>query len=366
MGEAVRQDAPAAPPADGSSTGARVDLDRPLLGQALLLMRRKSLIFSSLALVAYMIAFGFLIELMFRHNEYEARLLLFEDDELRRGLPFVVLWAGIVLAIQPDRSGMATALHALAKNGVVDTTPADGAFELFVARARRAHLLSRSRTPAYFAALAIAAGGLMMVFEAPLWLWFVLINLVGVVMVLIRQLYTTAVLLSLFQSFDVTPRPMHQDRCAGLAPIGHYAKNTSITTLLLWVYAFGMLFLVALCVCRYELVEFFLANILVQSLVLLPCLFVFLVWGVHDFMAEKKERALASMSMPIQLLLLDPATENDLASLDKLDKMSARYDLVKREYATWPFRVAGQKRLITLAGLAGPVATAVVRIKESL
>jgi len=170
-----------------------------------------------------------------------------------------------------------------------------------------------------------------------IWIPLVFINLYMMVWVIFRQIAVTIAFTYVFRVFRVEPRLLHPDQCNGLAPVGDYAiRSASIAIFFgFWIFMFTtypMLFGQPINLKIDTILLFAIYVIAVPSLLLPP------VMEAHKAMVEAKNDLLKDLAEQIRGLLMETNPERVLISKDLLLELERRYELVRKEYRTWPFR----------------------------
>jgi hypothetical protein len=182
-----------------------------------------------------------------------------------------------------------------------------------------------------------------------IWIPLVFVNLYMMIWVIIRQAIAVVGFTRLFRSFAVIPKPFHPDRCDGFACVGDYAMRSGLIAVLwgFWLsvmISFPVLFGQAMNL-KYDTVLLFVLYVAAVPALLIPP-----AWEAHLAMAREKRKALEDVAVYIRELLSEAGIQQDaklIASL--LEALEKKYQLIDREYHTWPFRVSALKRFSAAA-----------------
>lgn len=169
------------------------------------------------------------------------------------------------------------------------------------------------------------------------WIPLVFVNVYILSWIVIRQVFATVTYTRLFRAFEIKPKLFHPDGCNGLASIGDYAIRSALLAVFLgfWLFVFTtypMLFGQPINLKTDTILLLVAYIIAVPSLLLPP------VWEAHNAMVEFKNKTLEGLAVQIRTMLSETSTNKTLSSKDLLQELERRYELLSREYHTWPFR----------------------------
>ncbi|HZQ07315.1 MAG TPA: hypothetical protein VFD70_12115 [Anaerolineae bacterium] len=177
----------------------------------------------------------------------------------------------------------------------------------------------------------------------PLYFWLVWVPLVYatvymIAWIFIRQVAITLALNQVFRSFEIKPMLFHPDGVNGLGAIGDFAIRMGLLVVLLgfWV-ALGAIyptFFGQSVNIKFDIMFTFAVYICCVPLTLLPP-----VWGAHQAMLEVKTRLVRAVAEPIEALIADVNPEHILMNQQLLNELERRYQVIHKEFHTWPFRV---------------------------
>jgi hypothetical protein len=190
----------------------------------------------------------------------------------------------------------------------------------------------------------------------PLYFWILWVPLVLlmptyiVVWLIIRQAVAVRSFWELFTFFELTPKPFYPDGCNGVAAVGNYAMRTASAIIflgfwLLWMISFPRLFGAPLNLSYATVVAVTAYPLAIPALLIPP------VWGAHLAMTKAKARALETVATGIRPLLSETKTGRMAVSMTLVEQLERRYELMDREYRTWPFKVPCLGRFSVLAAI---------------
>lgn len=170
-----------------------------------------------------------------------------------------------------------------------------------------------------------------------LWIPLVFVNVYILCWIIIRQTVATIAYTHLFRTFQIRPKLLHPDGCNGFAPIGDYAIRSALIAVFLgfWLFVFTtypMLFGQPINFKIDTIMLFIVYIVAVPSLLLPPVL------GAHNAMVEDKNTVLEDLADQIRTLISESNVDRALTSKDLLIELQRRYEFVRKEYRTWPFR----------------------------
>lgn len=144
------------------------------------------------------------------------------------------------------------------------------------------------------------------------------------------------------EKFHVKPKLLHPDKCNGLAPVGDYAMISASIAIF---FGFWLFVIITYPMWFGESINTKIDTImlLIVYVIAVPSLLLPPVMEAHRVMVKTKNRLLEDLAEQIRLLLSETKAENIVASRDLLVELERRYELIRKEYRTWPFRPLGIK-----------------------
>jgi hypothetical protein len=199
-----------------------------------------------------------------------------------------------------------------------------------------------------------------------IWLPLQAINVYMMVWAIIRQVLAIITFTFLFRSFEIAPKLFHPDRCNGLASIGDYTMRMIWAVILLgcWI-----AFTIAIPLFWGEKAGFTVPNTvsLLIYILAVPALLISPVWQAHIAMSDARSKALEDIALRMQEAILSLAVDvdQDTQSMEQFDRLERRYNIIYREYRTWPFRPLAFTR-ISIAAFAPVLSTLVSYVIDKL
>jgi hypothetical protein len=279
--------------------------------------------------------------------------------------------------------GIIKTLEALSKNGVIKTAKGQSDLNKFVATEFVARWNNRHNF--YFAAaitlVALFAAAIPTTLSPsnplislnvnrtlmwwglnPYYFWLIwlpvhFLNFYMVIWMAVRQIHIVSGLSKIYSTYPVVPKPFHPDRCNGFAPVGNYSMKSTLIAIVIgfWlavVIVQPVFFNQPINIKGEVIALMFLYVVAVPALVILP------VWSTHQVMTRTKSETLEAVAIQIREILQSRQPDTQ-SQFEQIQGIQQRYELIDREYRTWPFRK------VTLGGfsvtaLIPPVVTTVI------
>jgi len=184
----------------------------------------------------------------------------------------------------------------------------------------------------------------------------IVINAYMLVWIVVRQAVAVKSFTDVFEEFKVSPKLFHHDGSNGFAAIGQYALGSGLFAVFFGFWIFVMTVFPALYGERIN-ADYITVLLSFFYIVAIPFLLIPPVLGAHAQMGKAKDRALEDVAIQIRVLLSEPYDQTLPVSMAMVELLERKYQLLAREYRTWPFNTQVIRRF-SIAAAMPLVATA--------